>query len=231
MHAARLLIVAAATVLAVQVASASTTHARYRGVAIGDSLDAVVTALNMTARDITVVHTRPALIQQLTWRPNQYFSARSSTPDALAEMVLTFHLGRLARIVATYDRDRTEGLTDADLRDSFGAAYGPSLLIPTATPTASRSGSAAVGEPQIIGQWGDGETLVVLWREVYPPRVKLTVSSVVANRLAEVAQASSVRLDAMEAPTREVVRRVSEAQTQRQRAEQSRVDNKAAFKP
>lgn len=231
MHAVRLLTVAAAAVLAVQAVAASPVYSRYRGVSIGDSVGAAVTALNMTASDVAVVHARPSLIQQLTWRPNQYFSARTSTPDALAEMVLTFHLGRLARVVATYDRDRTEGLTDDDLRDSFAAAYGASMLIPTASTTATRSVAAAVGEPRIIGQWGDGQTLVVLWREVYPPRVKLTVSSVAAARLMQDASASSERLDAAEAPTRDMVRRVSDAQTQRQRAEQSRVGNKAAFKP
>jgi hypothetical protein len=227
MHAVRLLTVVAAAVLAVHAVSASPVYSRYRGVSIGDSVQAALTTLHMTARDIAVVHARPSLIQQITWRPNHYFSARTSKPDAIAEMVLTFHLGRLARIVATYDRDRTEGLTNGDLRDSFAATYGPSMLIPTAI----RSGAAAVGDRQIIGQWGDGETLVVLWREVYPPRIKLTVSSVAANRSMEDALASSVRLDAMEAPTRDVVRRLSEAQTQRERAAQSRVDNKAAFKP
>jgi hypothetical protein len=231
MHAARLLTVVAAAVLAVQTASASPVYSRYRGVSIGDPVGAVVTALDMTARDVVVVHTRPSLIQQLTWRPNQYFAGRTGKAEAMAEMVLTFHLGRLTRIVATYDRDRTEGLTNADLQDSFTATYGPSMLIPTAIATGPGPGTAAVGEPQIIGQWGDGETLVVLWREVYPPRVKLTVSSVTANRLMEDALASSVRLDALEAPTREVIRRVSDAHTQRQRAEQSRVDNKAAFTP
>lgn len=229
MHAVRLLTVAAAAVLAIHAVSASPVYSRYRGVSIGDSVEAALTTLHMTASDIAVVHARPSLIQQISWRPNHYFSARTSKPDAIAEMVLTFHLGRLARIVATYDRDRTEGLTNGDLRDSFAATYGPSMLIPTAAPI--RSGAAAVGDPQIIGQWGDGETLVVLWREVYPPRIKLTVSSVAANRSMEDALASSVRLDAMEAPTRDVVRRLSEAQTQRERAAQSRVDNKAAFKP
>ena len=146
-------------------------------------------------------------------------------PEALAEMVLTFHLGRLARIVATYDRDRTEGLTNADLHDAFTTIYGTSMLVPT--PGGVRSSS----EPEIIGQWGDGETLVVLWREVYPRRFKVTVSSVAADRLLQGGLASGVRLEATEAPTRDMVRRLSEEQTQRRRDEQSRLDNKSAFKP
>jgi hypothetical protein len=196
---------------------------------MGDSVTAVVASLDLTAADIATVHVRPSLIQQLTWRPNQSFTGRTAKPDAMAEMVLTFHLGRLARLVATYDRDRTEGLTDADLTDSFTAIYGPSMLVPT--PIATRAGAKSSGQPEILGQWGDGETLVVLWREVYPPRVKLTVSSIAGNRLLQDAIASSVRLDAVEAPTRDMVRRASDELTRHRRAEQSRVDNKAAFKP
>ena len=107
--------------------------------------------------------------------------------------------------------------------------YGPSMLVPTRI--ASRAGTTSVDQPEILGQWDDGETLVVLSRDVYPPRVKLTVSSIAGNRLLQDAMASSVRLDALEAPMRDMVRRASDELTHRQRAEQSRVDNKAAFKP
>jgi len=227
MHPARVLTVVSAAVLAVQMVSAAPVYSRFRSVSLGDTVTAAVASLNMTASDVAVVHVRPSLIQQLTWRPNQFFTGRTSKPDALAEMVLTFHLGRLARVVATYDRDRTEGLTNADLKDSFTAIYGPSMLVPTAT----RARTASSDEPEIIGQWGDDETLVVLSRDLYPPRAKLTVSSLAANRQMQDAVASSVRLDVLEAPIRDMVRRTSDDLTRHQRAEQARVDNKAAFKP
>jgi hypothetical protein len=229
MHAARVLTVASAVALAVQLVAAAPGYSRYRGVALGDTAAAAVASLNMSASDIATLHVRPSLIQQLTWRPNQFFTGRTSKPDALTEMVLTFHLGRLARVVATYDRDRTAGLTNADLTDSFAAIYGPAMLVPT--PISTRAGSASSNQPEILGQWGDGETLVVLSREVYPPRLTLTVSSVAENRLLQDAIASSLRLDAMEAPVRDMVRRASDELTLRRRAEQSRIDNKAAFKP
>ena len=72
---------------------------------------------------------------------------------------------------------------------------------------------------------------MVLLREAYPRRIKLTVSSIAADRLLQDALASGVRLDAIEAPTRDMVRRLSEELTQRRRDEQSRLDNKSAFKP
>ena len=225
MHAVRVATLVCAVVIAVPVVSASPVYSRYRSVSIGDSVSVVVASLQMTPGDVAIVHARPAMIQQLTWRPNQFFASKGGPPEALAEMVLTFHLGRLARVVATYDRDRTEGLTSADLHDSFTTTYGTSMLVPT--PSGIRSSSA----PEIIGQWGDGETLVVLLREAYPPRIKVTVSSVAADRLLQDAFASGARLDTTEAPTRDMVRRLSEELTQRRRDEQSRLDNKSAFKP
>ena len=76
MHAARVATIVCAAVMAVQVVSASPVYSRYRGVSIGDSVSAVVASLHMTASDVAIVHARPAMIQQLTWRPNQFFASK-----------------------------------------------------------------------------------------------------------------------------------------------------------
>jgi hypothetical protein len=68
----------------------------------------VVDQLKVTSSDVKVVHERPTLIQRITLRPRRLVSG-SVEPDPLGEMVLTFHLGRLAGITATYDLDRTKG--------------------------------------------------------------------------------------------------------------------------
>ena len=52
-------------------------------------------------------------------------------------MVLTFYEGRLARIAVTYDRERTQGLTNADLHEAITSLYGASLLL--SVPTDGRS--------------------------------------------------------------------------------------------
>ena len=141
-------------------------------------------------------------------------------------MVLTFHLGRLARVVATYDRDRTEGLTNADLHDAFTTIYGTSMLVPT--PSRVRASS----EPEIIGQWGDGKTLVVLLREAYPRRLKLTVSSIAADRLLA-GRPRFWRRGSTRSRRRPGTWSVASARSRPggRRDEQSRVDNKSAFKP
>jgi hypothetical protein len=225
MHAARIATIVCAAAMAVPVVSASPAYSRYRGVSMGDSVSTVIASLHMKPSDIAIVHARPAMVQQLTWQPNQFLTGTTGSRDTLAEMVLTFHLGRLARVDATYDPERTEGLTDADLHETFTTVYGRSMLVPTP------SGVDASRDPEIIGQWGDDDTLVVLSRAAYPRRIKLTVSSVAGDRLLQDALASGVRLDAIEVPTRDMVRRASDEQTKRTRDEQSRRDNKSSFKP
>jgi hypothetical protein len=225
MSALRIPTLTCVAVLTAQVAAASPVYTQYRGVSIGDSPGVVVAALKMTPADVVVVTARPTLVEQVTWRPNQFFTGRTGPADDLWEMVLTFHRGRLARIVATYERDRTAGMTDADLHAAFTATYGTAMLVPTPTT------AVVAGEPLTIGRWGDANTVVVLWREDYPRRIHVSISSVAEDRTMQEAIASGKRLDAIEAPAREIVRRATDDFTLRQRTEKTRGDNKATFKP
>ena len=222
-----LLTTACVVALAVPVTAAESVFSRYRGVALGDSVQAVVDQLEVTASDVKVVHERPTLVQQLTWRPHRFISGVTVEPDPVAEMVLTFHLGLLARIAVIYDRDRTEGLTDVDLHEALTSVYGSSMLVATPMQTTI----AARTKPEAIGRWGDAETLVVLWREAYPNRVRLTITSIAADRAMQDAIADGVRLDTSEAPGRELARRTAEAAAVGARDEKVRRDNKATFRP
>src|SRR5688500_13979923 len=65
--------------------TAGSALSRYRGVALGDSLPAVIAALAAPASDIKVVNERPSLVQELTWRPDRFISGKVSTPDSLAD--------------------------------------------------------------------------------------------------------------------------------------------------
>jgi hypothetical protein len=143
-------------------------------------------------------------------------------------MLLTFHLGRLVRIAVTYDRERTAGLTDADLNEALTSTYGTSILLSRRTTPAVLIESS---EPEPIGSWSDPDTLVVLWRQAYPDRVRLTITSLVDDRAMQEASAESVRLEKSEAPARELARRDAEAATALTQAENVRRSNKATFKP
>jgi len=204
---------------------ASPLFAHYRGVTLGDSLATVMTALKAEAASVKVLHEVPSLIQELTWRPQRYISGLAVTADPLAEIVLTFHVGQLVRIAATYDRDRVHGLTDQDLRELIGTVYGVALLPSrdtAANPAAARG---------IIGSWGDEATRVVLWTEAYPRRSGLTITAQAAAVRMDEAAAIGVGLDAAQAPQRRRVLEAAAAAAIVDREALIRAQNKARFKP
>ena len=221
------LTIVCATAIAVPSTSAQPVLSRYRGVTLGNPIQVVVDHLKVTSSDVKVVHERPTLIQRITWRPLRLVSGSVVEPDPLGEMVLTFHLGRLAGITANYDLDRTRGLTNADLLEAFARSYGTSILIPTPTLTTT----ASRAEPEVIGRWDDAETLVLLRREPSTNRITLTVTSIATERAMQEAIADGLRLEASEAPARDLGRRASEEAALRARDEKTRRDNKATFKP
>lgn len=222
-----LLTLTCAVSLVLPAAPAESVLSRYRGVTLGDSVQVVIDRLQMTADNVKVVQERPTVVQELIWRPHRFISGATVEPDVLSEAVLTFHGGRLARLVVIYDRDRTQGLTDADLHDAMGSVYGASQLIGTPTQTANSPSP----ERRTIGRWEDAETLLLLWRQQYPARVGLTITSIASDRALQEALADGARLDVAEAPMRDLARRTTEAAALAAREEKIRRDNKAAFKP
>jgi hypothetical protein len=201
--------------------------ANYRGVTLRDSIEVVVERLKLAATDVKVVHERPALIQEVTWRPRPLTSGITTQADSVADIVLTFHAGQLARIAVNYDRGQTQGLTNADLLDAMGSVYGPSMLI--ATPTQPTTGSAS--PRQTIGRWEDAETRLILWRDQYPNRVGLIISSIAGDAGLQQMISDGERLLAAEGPARDLARRTADAAAIQARDEKIRRENKTNFKP
>ena len=211
-------------------ASAESILSRYRGITLGDSVQSVADRLQLPVTEVTVVHERPSLVQQLTWRPHRFISGTTLNPEALAEMVLTFHVGRLARIAVTYDRERIAGLTNTDLLEATSDVYGTAML--ASTPTAMQTPTVpAASDQEVIGRWRDAESIVVLWREPYPDRVGLLLTSITGDLASQEAIAEGVRLDAAGAPARDLARRDAAAAAVVMRDEKTRRENKATFKP
>jgi hypothetical protein len=221
-HAIRTCLFIAAIAGAVVPLGASTPFSRYRNLALGDSVATVVERLQIETPNVKVLFEQPSLVQELTWHPYRFISGVAVTPDPLSEVVLTFHLGKLVRIAATYDRDRIQGLTDADLQELVSVVYGLSML-------PSRS-NAAVGR-RTIGSWGDADALVVLWGDEYPRRSGLTITSPAGAAALDEAAIIGARLVADDAPRRERLRLAVAAAAVIDREAQIRLENKAKFKP
>ena len=86
----------------------------------------VSTVTSTAASDLKVIHHRPAVIQELSWRP-RYGARRAACPDteSVEQVVFGFHDGRLFRVTVDYDREQTKGLIDADMVEAISAVYGP----------------------------------------------------------------------------------------------------------
>jgi hypothetical protein len=205
---------------------------RYREFELGSEVAAVSSVTGVAVSDVKVVHHRPVLIQELTWRPG-YRTRRPAAPDteSVERMVFGFYDDRLFRVVVDYDRERTKGLTDADMIEAISSIYGRQVK-----PTVSRNRQAllvyedSLGTP--IAQWGNLDHSVMLYRpSSYATSFKLVVTAEPMAALARTAAAQALELDAQEAPQREAAREKKEAEDRRAAEEKARSTNKPAFRP
>ena len=203
-------------------------RSRYREFQLGSDLASIVKLIGMASPDIKLMHQRPAVIQNLEWRPRYSSQSSSAQPDPVALIVLRFYNDQLFAVIVDYSRDRTEGMTDIDMVEAISATYGaPSKVMPTAGRVASSYGSADV--PAAI--WGDTGSSVTLLRVAYPVSFRLIVADTRLDSLARTASAEAVRLDAKEAPQREVARQKKEDEEAVDALKKAQLENKAVFRP
>lgn len=203
----------------------------YREFVLGSTLSSVSAQVHAAASDATVVHARPVLMQDLNWR-QPYFVAGSSQPqtDAVGRIVFSFYNDQLFRLAIDYDRQRTEGMTDADMIGALSETYGPALKSkPRALPASASRIDVESEAP--ISRWTTDEYSVALFRSTFGDGYRVVVTSTTLDALARTADAQAVRLDQREAPQRAIDQRKKDAETARASQEKARVANKAAFRP
>jgi hypothetical protein len=202
---------------------------KYRGYALGSSLGSVVKISGSHQSDSRTLHEQPAKIQEIAWRP-PYVSSTTAKSDPVRDVLFSFYNDQLYRIVITYDRDRTEGLTDDDVVQSISGAYGPPL-IPHVKHAFSPLPTGSFGETMVVAQWEDAASLLTLTREVAWPQFQLVLISKRLDPLALVAIKEALRLEKQEAPQRELDQRRNKAAQAAVVIEKARIANKAAFRP
>jgi len=90
----------------------------YRGFTFGTSLEAAQKQIG--ASEAKLVHQRPAVIQELNWWPRSpYRQEDAKRIDPLREGLLRFYNGELFKIIATYEQQSVEGMTEADLVEAI----------------------------------------------------------------------------------------------------------------
>lgn len=91
---------------------------KYRGFEFGTNLATAAKQAGVQPSEARLVHQRPAVIQELDWRPGSPYQADAEKVDPVREGLLRFYNGQLFQIVITYDRQKLEGLTEAEHRGS-----------------------------------------------------------------------------------------------------------------
>jgi hypothetical protein len=204
-------------------------RSRYRDFLLGSSVASVAALANTPVSAAKSLHQRPAVIQQLDWRPRFASTGPSAPPaDPVRQLVFSFYDDQLFKIVVDYDPNRIAGMTATDMIEAITSAYG-SPLIPSRTRGAATQFDDDSGT--VVATWGDADHRVVLYDSPYNRGFRLVVTSPRLDALARTATTRAVFLDNREAPQRDLARQKKEAEDTRLAQEKSRLANKAVFRP
>ena len=207
-------------------ASGAPELSRYRVFEFGMDVAAVARRAGISPEP-RVVHQRPELIQELMWLPSR-LGLLVHEGDSAQKILFTFYNNQLSRIVVSYDRSRTEGLTAEDVIEAISATYGAAMI--------PGGGIAAVSprpntDDKILAHWEDPQYAISLFRSKYLSTFGLVLLSKRLDRLAALATAEAILMDERAAPARETARQQQQTDEERISEETLRRLNKAAFKP
>jgi hypothetical protein len=205
---------------------------QYRNFELGSDVTAVSALAGIASSEAKTIHQRPAVLQDLEWRPSHWISgSTAASTDPVEQILFSFYNDQLFRLVVDYGHERTEGMTEADMIEAISAVYGTPL--PRTSRAAGRAASrleTESGSP--VARWGESEHAVVLYHtSSYGAAFRLIVTDTGLENLARKAEAQAQRLDDREAPQREVARQQKERDDGRIAAAKARAANKSVFRP
>ena len=220
------LLVAALVLSAVAVHGQASGH--YRDFQLGANLDSIAALSGASASDASTVRDHPVVLRDLQWR--RPYSVGSGTTDSVQQIAFSFFNDQLFRMVVDYDRQKTEGLTDADMIEALSTMYGTTVkpIVKAANGPIDRIDQESGTR---IAKWGNADFAVVLYRTSYESGFRLVVTSTRLIVRVRTAEAQAARLDEREAPQRERARQKKEADDARVAHEKARLANKASFVP
>jgi len=202
---------------------------RYREFQLGMNVLAVAKQAGMKPSEARVTHQRPALIQELEWRPQDSLDSSPAT-EPVKEALFSFYNGELFRIQIIYDQYKTQGLTNEDMVEAISAQYGPATR-PAAKIILFSSFYSYNDSEDVIACWEDSQYSFNLFRSSYRPTFGMLGYSKQVDPLAQAAIVKAIQLDEQEAPQREIERQKKEDEETRAAAEKARPAHKADFRP
>jgi hypothetical protein len=199
---------------------------KYREFQLGTDLPTIAKQTGVSPSEAKTIHSRPALIQELEWRPQPL--TWSPEPEAAQDAIFSFYSGRLFRIVVNYDPYKTEGLTTDDIVEAISLTYGVSEKPPAGPEPAERRYG---DQEEVVGRWQNAECRFDLIRSSYGPSFSLVGVLKRLEAPAQTAILEAQRLDEQEAPQREAARIVSEEEAAKGKLQKARLVNKPIFRP
>jgi len=175
---------------------------RYRNFSFGMTAADISKQIDQTPSPATVLHERPALIEELTWWPPQpYGTLRPAEP--VEQILFSFYNGALYRMLVTYGKSATKGLNDEDMIRVVSAKYGvatrpvAAVNFPTNPPYHATE--------KVIARWEDSQYSLNLFRSS-PDTFAIVMFTKQLDAEAGNSIAASVKLEQEEAPQKQAAR-------------------------
>ncbi|MDX1984514.1 MAG: hypothetical protein SFV51_29855 [Bryobacteraceae bacterium] len=200
----------------------------YRGFRLGTGLAAVAKQTGVNPASARVAHQRPARIEELEWRPASSQQTGKTGVDPVRDGLLRFYKGELFQIITTYDRQRVEGMSDADMVKAISTIYGTATTpVAASIPFRSNYGESAA----VIARWENAEYSHNLVRTGDQASFALILSSKRLDALAQAAILEALRLDVIEAPQKAIDEQKKQDAGLRLVQEKARSVNLPNFRP
>jgi hypothetical protein len=197
---------------------------KYRGFSLGMSLPELSNQVHLRPLQTKLIQKHPSVIQELTCWPSGA-SDYSLQADSVRQIFFSFYNGELFRILVTYDRDATRGLTAEDMVQAISTNYGtatrPAGEISFPTNELYRS------TQKVIARWEDSQYSINLVRSRFLNSFALVMFSKGLDAQADAAIAKSIKLEGQEDPQKEIDRQKKEADD----LEAARQKNRKIFRP
>src|SRR6266481_5252060 len=197
---------------------------KYRNFSLGTNLVAVLKHTNQRLLDVKATHDGSLLFQELTWHPANGIGV-SYRSESIDELVFSFYKGELYKMLVTYERASTEGLTADDMVKSISAKYGPATTVALEIDSAGNEQYEVRQKP--VASWEDSQYSFNLVRSSFSNAFELVIYTKRVNAEADAALAQAVKVDLQEAPQKAVEREKKEADDR----EVMRQRNQKSFRP
>ncbi len=197
---------------------------KYRGFSLGMSLPELSKQVHLRPLQTKLIQKHPSVIQELTSWPSGA-SDYSLQADSVRQIFFSFYNGQLFRILVTYDRDATRGLTADDMVQAISTNYGTSTR--PAGEISFPTNELYRSTQKVIARWEDSQYSINLVRSRFLNSFALVMFSKGLDAQADAAIAKSIKLEGQEDPQKEIDRQKKEADD----LEAARQKNRKIFRP